>query len=103
MSNILASVLLPHCSFSLHLVHSALIHVHTACAVCRPEWADKVSIVNCKWVYDCVSQWQILPAGNSCWPAPFPLFAQCVVESSHGQAEFGTDLMPHYRASQLPL
>ncbi|KAL3154240.1 hypothetical protein ABBQ32_013740 [Trebouxia sp. C0010 RCD-2024] len=27
----------------------------------KPEWADKISIVNCKWVYDCIGSWQVLP------------------------------------------
>ncbi|KAL3139869.1 hypothetical protein ABBQ38_004164 [Trebouxia sp. C0009 RCD-2024] len=29
----------------------------------KPEWADKISIVNCKWVYDCIGSWQVLPTG----------------------------------------
>lgn len=34
--------------------------------VCRPDWCNRISIVSCKWVYDCIRQWQILPAGMFC-------------------------------------
>ena len=33
--------------------------------LCRPEWADKISIVNCRWVYDCITQWTVVPAGDA--------------------------------------
>ena len=36
-----------------------------SCVQCRPDWAATISIVNCKWIYDCVRQWKILPSGVS--------------------------------------
>ncbi|KAA6423756.1 MAG: hypothetical protein FRX49_06327 [Trebouxia sp. A1-2] len=29
----------------------------------KPDWAATISIVNCKWIYDCIRQWKMLPSG----------------------------------------